>query len=268
MARRADPENYNLESVNRAAAVLYALEGAEGRSLDQVATQTGLSESTALRYLSSLITHGLIERDATTGTYSLGLALFRLGASAVQQRSVGLAATPHIARLLEDFRESVNLAARRADQVLVLEVHQSTRSLRKGVTAGGIDSWHATSLGKAILAGLAPAEAMELVGRAPLPGYTPNTHVDVTTLESDLAGIRSRGYAIDDEESEEGLRCVGVAIRDHSGAALYALSVSGPKSRMPFPRLSEIGQRLVEDAEAISRALGFDVRSPSMPRTI
>ncbi|WP_163541966.1 IclR family transcriptional regulator [Occultella kanbiaonis] len=257
MARRADPERYNLESVARTASVLYALETESGRALDQVAADTGLSDSTALRYLSSLITQGLVERDPATGTYALGLTLFRLGASAVQQRNVGRIAAPYFQRLLEDLQESVNLAARRADQVLVLEVHQSARSLRKGVTAGGIDSWHATSLGKAILAALPGAEVAHLVGEAPFPEFTPNTLTDLDALVRDLAGTRARGFAIDDEETEEGLRCVGVAIRDHTGAPVYAVSVSGPKSRMSFPRLSAIGDRLVDDVESISQGLGF-----------
>ena len=257
MAPRALPENYNLESVGRAVSVLFALEGAREQTLDGVAELTGLSESTALRYLSSLITAGLVERDPLSGVYRLGLTLFRLGASAVQQRSIGIAAAPYVAALLDEFRESVNLAARRADQVLVLEVHQSQRSLRKGVMAGGIDSWHATSLGKAILAASPSSDVAELVGAGELPGFTPNTLKTLDALERDLAGIQARGYSIDDEESEEGLRCVGVAIRDHSGVASFAMSVSGPKSRMPIARLGEIGERLVRDAAAIATSLGY-----------
>ena len=97
---------------------------------------------------------------------------------------------------------------------------------------------------------------MEILGPGPLLAYTPNTMVRQDELARDLQGTQARGYAIDDEESVEGLRCVGAAIRDHAGTPRYALSVSGPKSRMPYPRTEEIGNALMKGAAEISRALG------------
>jgi IclR family acetate operon transcriptional repressor len=85
--------------------------------------------------------------------------------------------------------------------------------------------------------------------------FTPNTHVTRPQLDRDLEGVRARAYAIDDEESVEGLRCVGVSVTDHSGEARFAISVSGPKSRMPFSRLEEIGEHLKSVAADLSRTL-------------
>jgi DNA-binding IclR family transcriptional regulator len=254
---RARPENYNLESVARTVAVLRALEGSTGRSLDQVAQSAQLSESTTLRYLSSLANHDLVERDGVSGVYRLGLSLFRLGGSAISQRDLTTVAAPTVADLTQRFEETVNLAARRSSQVIVVQVAQSPRSFRKGVAAGGADSWHATSLGKALLAALDDEEAAKVLGSAPLPQYTPNTLADREALRRDLLATRGRGYAIDDEESEEGLRCVGVAIRDHTGSPTYAISISGPKSRMPFGRINQIGEHLVQVGADIAAQLGY-----------
>jgi IclR family acetate operon transcriptional repressor len=257
VAKRANPENYNLESVARMAAVLRSLEASEGSSLDQVARLSCLSESTALRYLSSLATHDLVERDPATGTYRLGLSLFRLGTAAIRQRDIVAQAGPVLIGLRDRFEETVNLAARQGNQVILIQTLESPRSLRKGVSPGGTDSWHATAVGKALLASIPTEECEAILDSIALPRYTPNTLADRDALTRDLAAIRNRGYAIDDEESIEGLRCVGVAIRDHSGETGHAMSVSGPKSRMAFARLHEIGEELTQATRQLSTTLGY-----------
>lgn len=254
---RANVENYRLNSVDRVAAVLTALQGSKLRSLEETARAAGLSESTTLRYLSSLSMHDLVEREESTGHYRLGLSLYRLGREAVSQRSIDSVARPFLARLREEHQETVNLGARQGDHVILLDVLQSQRSLRKGVTArGGTDAWHSTSLGKAMLAYCSEAEVRALVDPEDFVAYTPNTLITMQALLADLDAVRARGYAIDDEESDEGLRCVGVAVRDHDGRPVYAISISGPKSRMSFARLSELGESLHAIAGNISSALG------------
>lgn len=236
--------------------VLDALEGAHDQSLDQVARAAGLSESTALRYLMSLAKHDFVERNATTGSFRLGLRLFRLGTLAVDRRDVVSLARPAMDTLLRTFGESVNLATRQQGNIVLIGVLDSPNPVRKGARVGETDSWHATSLGKALLAAMEPAEAEALLGDMHLMGFTPNTMITVEALLRDLQAVRSRGYAIDDEESVEGLRCVGAAIRDHGSNPYYALSVSGPKSRMSYSKIQEVGAALAESATQLSRRLG------------
>ncbi len=237
-------------------AVMGALERAHDQSLDQIARQAGLSESTALRYLLSLGKHDLVERNAATGTFRLGLKLFRLGALAIDRRDIAHISDPVMGRLLDRFGESVNLATRQRTSIVLIRVADSPNPVRKGARVGETDSWHATSLGKAFLAAMAEAEAREVLSSFQLTPYTPNTMVTAEHLLRDLSSVRTRGYAIDDEESVEGLRCVGAVIRDHDGSPSYALSVSGPKSRMSYSRIQEIGLALVESAAELSRGLG------------
>ncbi len=263
MPRRAELEKYSLESVDRMAAVLKAVAQAAEQPLDRIALQADLNESTALRYLLSLTKHGLIDRDDSTGLFRLGLELFRLGTQAIEDRDVVAVADPVMRELQARFGESVNLAERQRDQVVLIRVLESRDSIFKGGRAGGTDPWHATSLGKAVLGALPREECEAILGQIALPRFTPNTKTTLAELERDLQGSRLQGYAVDDEEVVEGLRCVGVSIRNHQGQARYGLSVSGPKSRMPYARIQEIGAALVETAGELSRRLGAGAQQRS-----
>lgn len=256
MVRRADQSKYSLESVDRMVAVLDALEGAHEQSLDRVARTAALNEATALRYLLSLGKHGLVERNETTGAFRLGLKLFRLGSLAIDRRDIAQISGPVMTHLLESYGESVNLATRQQGTIVLIRVMDSPNPVRKGARVGETDSWHATSLGKALMGAMQPAEVDSLLRSQVLTRFTPNTMTTVEQIGRDLISVRARGYAIDDEESVEGLRCVGAAVRDHGGHPLYALSVSGPKSRMSYSRIQEIGASLVESAAQLSRGLG------------
>jgi DNA-binding IclR family transcriptional regulator len=258
VVRRAEQAKYSLESIDRMIAVLDALESAHDQSLDQVARASGLSESTALRYLMSLAKHDFVERNARTGSFRLGLRLFRLGTLAVDRRDVVNIARPAMEAMLKAFGESVNLATRQAGNIVLISVLDSPNPVRKGSSVGETDVWHATSLGKALLAQMTDAEAGAILAGVPLTAFTPNTMTTVEALLRDLKAVRARGYSIDDEEAVEGLRCVGAAIRDHDGIPSYALSVSGPKSRMSYSKIQEVGAALVEGAAQLSRSLGAD----------
>jgi len=256
VVRRAEEAKYSLESIDRMIAVLNALEGAHDQSLEQVARSAGLSESTALRYLMSLSKHDFVERNARTGTFRLGLRLFRLGTLAVERRDIVNIARPAMDQLLKTFGESVNLATRQQGTIVLISVLDSPNPVRKGSRVGETDVWHATSLGKALLAAMPPTEAEAILAGVTLTGFTPNTMTTTETLLRDLQAVRTRGYSVDDEEAVEGLRCVGTAIRDHDGNATYAMSVSGPKSRMSYSRIQEIGHALAESAAELSNHLG------------
>ncbi len=254
--RRAEQANYQLESVDRMVAVLKALEVAPEQNLEQVARQAGLNESTALRYLLSLSHYELVERSPTTGRFRLGLSLFRLGTKSIAHRDVVTAATSVMESLQARFGESVNLAIRQQGQVVLLRALDSPTPTRKGALPGDTDPWHATALGKALLAAMPDEEAREILHAGPLLAYTPSTFTKEEDVLRNLQRTKARGFAIDDEESVEGLRCVAVAIRDHDGMPRYAMSVSGPKSRMPYQRLEEIGGAMIPGGREISRALG------------
>jgi IclR family acetate operon transcriptional repressor len=253
----SETSRYHVTGVDRTVAILACFEATARLRLTDVARETGLSEATALRYLTTLGRHGFVERDAA-GAYALGIRVFKLGRRALGRPDVRKLALPHLERLLQRFGETVNLAVRQGEEVVIIDVLESSQSIRKGASIGESDSWHCSGLGKAILATLPPAEARALLARLGLPRATGRTLTTVEALEADLQAIRARGYAVDDEEAEDGLRCVAAAVRDHHGRARYAISVSGPANRLTLELVPALGPEVARAADGVSRGLGFD----------
>ena len=248
---------FSLASIERAMAILGAFDDRAELALADLARSSHLSEATALRYATSLATHGFLERDPATGRYQLGVRLFELGQKALRRRDPRTIAMPHMRRLRDRFAETVNLAMRHGDDLVLIEVLESTRSIRKGAQLGDRDCWHASSLGKAVLAQLAADDARALLERVERPMFTPNTITSVVRLLAELDVVRAQGFAIDERETEEDLRCVGAAILDRHGSPEYALSIAGPATRLTRDAAGEMGAGLREAAAGISAALGY-----------
>jgi IclR family transcriptional regulator, acetate operon repressor len=252
-----DTTTSSLTGIDRAAAILDAFGDAPSLTLTKLARSVGLSESTTLRYVSSLVAHGFLERDEATKEYRVGLGLFQLGQRALRGRDVRRDALPHMKALLAQFDETVNLALVNQGQLVLIESLESARSLRKGATIGETDYWHASALGKAILAELPDEEVRQRLAGYPMTRLTDTTIVDVEELLIHLTLVRARGYATDAEETEEGLRCVAAAIRDVRGDPAYAISVSGLARRFTGAVTEEIGLAVARTTAEISTELGY-----------
>jgi len=249
--------DYSLVGIDRLITVLEALERQGPLTLADVARASSLNEATALRYLTSLCKHSLVERSPVDGRYRLGIRLFQLGQHALRGRDPRRCARPHMEQLLARFSETVNLGMRHGHELVLIDVLESTQSIKKGAAIGDRDHWHASSLGKAMLAALDADAARDLIGSNGLTRYTPETISSAKTLFAQLVRIRQDGYAVDDEESETGLRCIGAAVRDENGEPRYALSIAGPASRVTREHQEEIGKAVRAAATAVSRELGY-----------
>jgi IclR family acetate operon transcriptional repressor len=248
---------YSVAAVDRASAIIGVFDGKAEWSLAEIARATGLSEATALRYLASLVRNGLVEREELSGQYRLGLRLFQLGQRALGDPDPRKVALPFMERLLERFEETVNLAMRHGDEIVIIEVIEGTRSIKKGATIGEQDFWHSSALGKSILAFLPKDEVRGIIRRRGAPRYTGTTLTTFKELAGAIERVRELGYAIDDEEAEEGLRCVGAAIFDQRGRPSYAISLSGPANRFTPPVTREMGEEVSSAAASISTKLGY-----------
>lgn len=228
-------------------------------SLAHIARAVELSEPTALRYLNSLRRHRIVRRDPGTGTYSLGMRLYEWGESAQGAYDPKQIAAPVLDALSTEFGETVELAGREPDErLIVLDARPGRHGVSKLAHVGEVEQWHATSVGKALLAAMPKSQADALIDRLPLPGFTEHTRTTPNALSRDVDEIRSRGYAVDNEESEIGLRCVGVAARDRTGAAAFALSVSGPSYRMTDEQLPRIAEALKTASARLEAAWGLE----------
>lgn len=251
-------DDRGLQSIDRVVRIFEALADGAG-SLTNVASHAKLSDATALRYLNGLVAHGLIERDQESRRYRIGMRMFLLGRSALDGRDFMVFATSVMRGLVEEFGETINLGARVGNDLIVVHAVESSQQIRKGASVGEKDVWHASGLGKAILSTL-PAAAVErlLVGHT-LTELTPRSLSSMDDLRGDLARTQRRGFSLDDEESVEGLRCVAVPIRDATGTARYAMSVSGPSYRLLHSRLVQIGETLRSRVQPLEALLHHDL---------
>jgi DNA-binding IclR family transcriptional regulator len=250
----APTEHGSLIGVERAVRVLQSLAQVESTNLADLARATDLSEATVLRYLNSLTTLGFVERSESA-RYRLGWEVFRLGQRALAGHVPRQAVRPVMEQLLAEFNETVNFAYRKGDEVVIVEVFEGTRALKKVSDVGQSDPWHASALGKALLSTMDDDEWKRLLERVGMPRLTSNTILSIAKMAAELKETRSRGYAIDREEFDEGLSCVASVVPTPAGMAQFVLSVSFLSHRLEPGGLEKAGVRIVEATAEIGRRL-------------
>jgi IclR family acetate operon transcriptional repressor len=216
-----------------------------------------LARPTVYRILASLLRHGYVTRDRERARYRLSFKLLDIGHRVLKSTDLLQAARPALQALQESYRETVHLAVPEAGRMVYLDKLEGTGPFCMHSRIGTSVPMHCTALGKAVLAFLSPPEAKAIVVEHGLPRRTPRTIVTWPALERDLARVRRRGYALDDVETEEDVRCVGAPIFDYRGRPVAALSVSAPTSRMPMARVHGIGPVIRKTASAVSQAMGW-----------
>lgn len=223
-------------------------------SLKELSGRTGLHPSTAHRILNDLVWARFVDR-VEPGTYQLGMRLLELGNLVKARLNVRDAAMGPMRELHRITAQPVNLSIRQADEIVYIERAVSERSGMQVVRAvGGRAPLHLTSVGKLFLAADSTRGIQGYVSRTGLSGQTRNSITDPALLERELALVRARGYARDNEELELGVRCIAAGIRDDSGALIAGLSISAPAD---FVQDGWI-ELLCKTASQISSALGFD----------
>lgn len=250
---------YRVQVLDRTVAILQVL--ADARSTlgpAEIAEQLSLHKSTIHRLLAALERHGYIRKQAGNGKYALGLKLFELGSRAVAGLDLRESAQPILERLVIETGETAHLCVMGGGQLLSVAFAESSRTVRTPATVGRRSPLHCTAVGKAILAYLPERTVLALLKQQPLRKYTSRTLVTRAALLADLAKIRARGYAIDDEEIEEGLRCVGAPVRNYSGGVVASMSIAGPSFRLPRSRIPALAEAVVDAADRLSSTLGYE----------
>jgi DNA-binding IclR family transcriptional regulator len=249
---------YHIQVLDRAFQLLdHLAENRDGLSLTELAGRLELHKSTAHRLVMVLESNHAVERDLESGKWCLGSRLTQLGMSALSRRNLYSASIGALRELVEETGETAHLGVIRDGEVVSLCHAESTQSVRTPITVGARTPVHCTSLGKAMLAFWAPPEADAFLRGRIFKARTRKTITGSLRLKQDLRAIRTRGYSIDDEEFEEGLRCIGAPVRDASGAVIAAISIAGPTFRVIESRVSAIGAAVSKAAQAISSQLGY-----------
>ena len=223
----------------------------EPPSLKALSAETGLHASTAFRVLGSLIEHEFVERDEI-GRYRLGVRLLQLGRRVRQQLDLQREAKAVMEALRDELGETVNLTLREGDEVVYVERAISNRMMRVEQVIGSRAPLHVTAVGKLMLGDEGAAGCAQYAQRTGLPAFTDNTITDPAKLATECTVGAQRGFALDNQEAEIGVGCIGVLIRDSSGHAVAGLSVSAPIER----RQDEWIQKVIDAGQRLSQRLG------------
>ena len=255
--KKPEPERMRLSSVANAIRLTKAFSEHEYEmGISALAARLGLAKSTVHRLATTLVEYDMLEQNRETGKYRLGLALFELGTLVRRKMDVTTEAQGEIHALADSSGETVQLAILDHHTVLYIRIRESRQAVRLSSGLGSRAPAHCTGVGKALLSFQGPEVVQQVIDNG-LKRHTENTITEPERLRAELATIRARGYAIDDEELEVGLRCVAAPIRDHSGRVVAAISVAAPVQRMSKKQVQATIPSVAAAAESISRRLGY-----------
>ncbi len=239
----------SIQVIGRSASLLDAIAAsAEPVSLKVLSAETGLHPSTAFRILGSLAAVGYVERD-TAGHYQLGRKLLSLASRMRRGVDIRDEARDIMEALSKELGETVNLTVREGDEVIYIERVSPKRMMRVEQVIGSRAPLHVTAVGKLMLGELGDEFIRAYARRTGLPGYTAHTITSEARLLEVVHELRAHTCALDNEEAEAGVGCIGTLLRDGSGAVVGGLSVSAPIDRRRdewIPRVRDAGRQISE----------------------
>jgi DNA-binding IclR family transcriptional regulator len=232
-----------------------------GLSLGDLARQAGLPKGTTHRLVSSMAYFNFIFQDPVTKNYQLGFKLVELGNLLLSQIDLRSEARPYLIHLSKLVKETIHLVVLDEDKALYIDkvdLHTKSSGLQMISRLGSRLDLHCSSVGKVLLAHMDNHEAKAIIATIGLTKHTARTITDPARLMRHLESIRNNGYAIDDEENEEGIRCVAAPIYNGRGGIEAAVSISGPMTRITMERIeTDLKERVCETANHISTKLGY-----------
>ncbi|MET9789397.1 IclR family transcriptional regulator [Streptomyces canus] len=233
-----------------------------GTTLTDLAAGLELSKSTVLRLVAPLRDVRLVDQDPESGRYRLGPQNALLGQAYLERRDTRQITAPALHRLAEESGETVHLVSFDPPEIVYIDKVESPRAVRMHSRIGGRLPAYCTATGKVFLAHSGD-DVVDGVIAAGLPARTPATITSPEGLRAELDLIRRRGYAVDDVENEQDIRCVAAPVHDHTGAVTTAVSISGPAARVTRERLPELGTLLMSATRTITADLGGTTAEPA-----
>jgi IclR family transcriptional regulator, KDG regulon repressor len=223
--------------------------------ITELAARLGVAKSTAHRLAATLVETGMLEQNRENEKYRLGFAAFELGALVRRKMDASTEAKGSLLALRERTGETVHLAILDSDEIVYINYLESRNAVRISSAIGLRKPAHCTAEGKAILA-FQPTEDGARLKNLQLERRTPRTISDSKALAAELAAIRAQGFAVDDEESEIGMRCIAAPICDETGHATAAVGIAGPIQRLPKKLLLSFAPAVIKATDEISLRLG------------
>lgn len=248
-----------IKSLDRAMEVYEYLSAAQGKPLSVLASETGQSPATVYRILVTLEGRGLVEFDAQEQVWHIGPRAFVIGSRFLRRTSLVERARPVLRKLMEATGETANLGTEQGGMVLFLSQVETHESIRAFFPPGTLSQMHASGIGKALLAQMDAERFDSWFNAHPPIRFTQHTLLDRAELVDALSEIRRRGYSIDGEEKNLGMRCIAAPVFDVNREAIAGISVSGPTSRVETGAIERLSRAVIDAAHELTHAIGGEV---------
>jgi len=239
------PRTQSVPALERGLLILEHLaQSRRGVTLSQLTSKLQLPRSTGHALLLTYQRCGYVQRDRETGRYRLGSRLHTLANMALAGHTLRSHCSSYLHRLMQETHATVHLAVMENGEVILIDRVEPNGNVRLATWVGKRMGLHCTAVGKAIIAHLPPGVLDELIQRQGLMRYNENTISSVRKLRAACEQIRQLGYAVDDEEEEIGVRCIGAPIYNDKGEVVAAISISGAKAQIEdIPVRAEVVKR-------------------------
>lgn len=259
--RRGRPRNDaeasgNVRALDRALDLLDLLAAHPGLTLSELAGKMKQSPSTIHRILNTFAARGMVESDTATQAWFIGPAIFQLGTAFTKRTSLVERARPILRNLMEHTGETASLGIPNDGAVLFLSQVETQESIRACFPPGSHTTLHASAVGKALLAFGSPDFLRDFLENGALTRFTNHTLTNAKELRDDIARIRARGFALEDEERSQGMRSIAAPVYDITGDAVAGIAISGPVHRIGKEHLKTLGATVAAAAAELTLAAG------------
>ena len=248
----------SVPSVERALTVLELLtQSKKGLSISEVSRHLALPKSSIHLILTTLERRGYLRRNSQTGKYQFGLKLVSLSRTAIESLELREEAKPFLESLMRKTGLTVHMAILERNEAVIIEKVQPLGLIQLATWIGRRMDVNCTGVGKALIAFLPEDEIQREIKSKGLAKHNHKTIVSINRLKQEFARIRELGYALDDEEDEIGLRCIGAPVFDNSERVVAAISLSGTTAQISMDRVEGLAKTVKKTAAAISSQLGY-----------
>ena len=247
---------------------LIAKKGA-GLSMAEVSREIGLHPSTTFHLLRTLVTLGYLAQDETTREYLVGSKVFQLAASAWTEAELIRISAPLLTEIARQTGETTHLAIFDHGEVIVVDKVEGSAPVRVSERVGYPRPAHCTAIGKVLLASLPESELKALLKTYEFKPITPRSITSTSLLDQELQRVKNQGFAFDDEEFSQGIRCLAAPVRNFTGDVVATIGISGPVFRVSLDRVAQLTEFLKAAAYRLSQLLGYPggaEDSPERPR--
>ncbi|MBV7506683.1 IclR family transcriptional regulator [Bacillus sp. sid0103] len=249
----------NVQSLERALTILNKLsEYPDGIQITRLSEQVGLTKGTLHRLLATLANMNYVVKDEETDKYKLGLQVLFLSRNLLNHSNIVTMAKPYLEKLSQEVNETVHLCIEDRGEVIYIDKIESNQTIRMYSRIGSRAPMYSTAVGKILLSDMSPNQFEDIVSNITFIPKTPTTITSKEEFIKEIEKVKVQGYALDNAENEEVLRCIASPIFDHKGKIIASFSISGPNNRVTMDLINHsLIDKMKQYSIAISRNLGY-----------